>query len=282
LAVLGGDRSGAVERGRGGRGGRVGRGWCPVVSGGWRDAVGLHGPAVGAVPVACRARGDRCSSGAWLRGAGSHARARAVAVDDLQELRRNAATRDGGLEYRASTAQWHAERRARRPKPAKLAVNAELRRYVQDRLSGAVERPEGAVVDGPAVESIGRTQAAGAGGRGRGRGARSRSLTGFAWTSPMMSRCASPTRRFTTVATSPIASSDRRRAWRRRCRSPTRASRAGSNAPVQNLEDATVGEPIAFTDPGVRPRRCADAAERLMRLLDRRRAKSSASASRRT
>ena len=32
------------------------------------------------------------------------------------ELRRNAATRGGYLEYRASTAQWHADRRARRPK----------------------------------------------------------------------------------------------------------------------------------------------------------------------
>ncbi len=37
-----------------------------------------------------------------------------------RELRRNAATRSGGLEYRASTAQWHADRSARRPKPAKL------------------------------------------------------------------------------------------------------------------------------------------------------------------
>jgi IS30 family transposase len=48
-----------------------------------------------------------------------------------RELRRNAATRSGGFEYRATTAQWHADRRARRPKPAKLAVNAELRTYVQ-------------------------------------------------------------------------------------------------------------------------------------------------------
>ena len=40
-----------------------------------------------------------------------------------RELRRNAATRGGGLDYRATTAQWHAERAARRPKPAKLAVN---------------------------------------------------------------------------------------------------------------------------------------------------------------
>src|SRR5919109_3942882 len=72
-----------------------------------------------------------------------------------RELRRNAATRGGGLEYRASTAQWHADRRSRRPKPAKLAENPGLRRYVQDRLSGAVQRPDGIVVDGPAVEWIG-------------------------------------------------------------------------------------------------------------------------------
>ncbi len=73
-----------------------------------------------------------------------------------RELRRNAATRGGGLEYRASTAQWHADRRSRRPKPAKLAENPQLRRYVQDRLAGAVERPDGVVVDGPAVKWIGR------------------------------------------------------------------------------------------------------------------------------
>jgi IS30 family transposase len=73
-----------------------------------------------------------------------------------RELRRNAATRGGGFEYRASTAQWHADMRARRPKPAKLAVNAELRRYVQDRLSGAVQRTDGITVDGPQVKWIGR------------------------------------------------------------------------------------------------------------------------------
>ena len=58
-----------------------------------------------------------------------------------RELRRNAATRGGGLDYRATTAQWHAERAARRPKPAKLAVDAALRSYVQDRLAGVVVAP---------------------------------------------------------------------------------------------------------------------------------------------
>ena len=35
-----------------------------------------------------------------------------------RELRRNAATRGGYVEYRATTAQWHAQRRARRPNRA--------------------------------------------------------------------------------------------------------------------------------------------------------------------
>jgi transposase, IS30 family len=73
-----------------------------------------------------------------------------------RELRRNAATRSGGFEYRATTAQWHADLRARRPKPAKLAVNPELRGYVQDRLAGVVQRPDGAWVRGPQVSWSGR------------------------------------------------------------------------------------------------------------------------------
>jgi IS30 family transposase len=66
-----------------------------------------------------------------------------------RELRRNAATRGGRLEYRASTAQWKAELMARRPKTAKLAENQRLRDYVQDRLAGVVRTPEGVEVPGP-------------------------------------------------------------------------------------------------------------------------------------
>ena len=79
-----------------------------------------------------------------------------VASTVSRELRRNAATRGGNLDYRATTAQWHAERAARRPKPAKLAVNATLRTYVQDRLAGVVVAPGGATVAGPAVPWKGR------------------------------------------------------------------------------------------------------------------------------
>ncbi len=73
-----------------------------------------------------------------------------------RELRRNAATRSGGLEYRATTAQWHADRAARRPKPAKLATHETLRRYVQERLAGVVVGPTGAAVRGPVVPWTGR------------------------------------------------------------------------------------------------------------------------------
>jgi IS30 family transposase len=66
-----------------------------------------------------------------------------------RELRRNASTRTYRLDYKASIAQWHAERRARRPKIAKLVTNDRLRRYVQDRLSGEVCASDGRRV-GPA------------------------------------------------------------------------------------------------------------------------------------
>ncbi len=66
-----------------------------------------------------------------------------------REVRRNASTRTYRLDYKASIAQWHAERRARRPKVAKLVSNDRLRQYVEDRLSGVVQTTDGAAV-GPA------------------------------------------------------------------------------------------------------------------------------------
>jgi IS30 family transposase len=73
-----------------------------------------------------------------------------------RELRRNAATRGGDLQYRATVAQWHADRRARRPKAAKLARHEPLRWYVQDRLAGMVTAPDGRRVAGPDVRWGGR------------------------------------------------------------------------------------------------------------------------------
>ncbi|MFJ3310056.1 IS30 family transposase [Streptomyces sp. NPDC086549] len=66
-----------------------------------------------------------------------------------RELRRNAATRGGKQEYRATVAQWKAQQAAKRPKSAKLLGNDRLRQYVQERLSGNVHRPDGTVVAGP-------------------------------------------------------------------------------------------------------------------------------------
>ena len=73
-----------------------------------------------------------------------------------RELRRNASTRSNELTYRATTAQWHAERRACRPKVSKLAANDRLREYVQDRLAGRIARADGELVSGPDVPFIGR------------------------------------------------------------------------------------------------------------------------------
>ena len=68
-----------------------------------------------------------------------------------RELRRNVSTRTYRLDYKASTAQWHAERRARRPKTAKLISNDRLRQYVQDKLAGVVCGADGQVAAGPAA-----------------------------------------------------------------------------------------------------------------------------------
>ncbi|MGY2093633.1 transposase, partial [Nocardia gipuzkoensis] len=66
-----------------------------------------------------------------------------------RELRRNAATRGGKLDYRASVVQWKAELFARRPKKARLLGNHRLRCYVQQRLAGRITDPTGRIVAGP-------------------------------------------------------------------------------------------------------------------------------------
>lgn len=88
------------------------------------------------------------------QGAGVREIARAVGRSPStisRELRRNAATRYGRLEYRASVAQWKADLVAQRPKTAKLVANEPLREYVQDRLAGVVRAPSGDAVgpEGP-------------------------------------------------------------------------------------------------------------------------------------
>ncbi len=86
------------------------------------------------------------------RGLGVRAIARGLGRDPgtiSRELRRNAATRSGKRDYRASVAQWKAQAAARRPKPVKLVTNPRLKQYVQTRLSGQLQRPDGSVASGP-------------------------------------------------------------------------------------------------------------------------------------
>jgi len=64
-----------------------------------------------------------------------------------RELRRNAATRGGRLDYRGSIAQWKAELAACRPKTAKLASNERLHEYVKERLAGDVRHPDGVTAE---------------------------------------------------------------------------------------------------------------------------------------
>lgn len=73
-----------------------------------------------------------------------------------REVRRNSATRGGNLDYRASVAQWHADRAFRRPRPAKLVLNPVLRTYVQERLAGTITNPDGVGFGGPSVQWKGR------------------------------------------------------------------------------------------------------------------------------
>jgi IS30 family transposase len=139
-----------------------------------------------AVPAACRGRSARGGSGnvaachrfSWVRRLvgicrspsvreiallkAQHVGVRGIARElgrspstISRELRRNAATRSGRLDYRASIAQWKAELMARRPKTAKLVVNERLRTYVQERLAGHIQALDGTAAVGPGTPKWG-------------------------------------------------------------------------------------------------------------------------------
>ena len=107
-------------------------GVSPSVGARWfRQAGGM--PPISLEPVSGRylSFGEReeiailCAQGVGVREIGRRLGRSASTIS--RELRRNAATRSRGVVYRATTAQWHAERRASRPKVSKLAANDELR-----------------------------------------------------------------------------------------------------------------------------------------------------------
>jgi IS30 family transposase len=127
-----------------------------VVSGGWWHAAGPSGCAVRRY-LSFAEREEIAVLRAGGCGVREVARRLGLSPSTIsREVRRNAATRSGRLDYRATTAQWHAERAGRRPKAAKLATHPALRSYVQDRLAGAIAAPGGASVPGPKVFWKGR------------------------------------------------------------------------------------------------------------------------------
>jgi IS30 family transposase len=151
----------AIARGASSEDAATGAGVSPAVGVRWfREGGGM--PSVSVRPLSGRylSFSEReeialqRAGGASVRGIARQLRRAPSTIS--RELRRNAATRCGRLEYRATAAQWHADRRARRPKPAKLATNEKLRRYVQERLSGTVATAAGVSVAGPSVSWIGR------------------------------------------------------------------------------------------------------------------------------
>ncbi len=84
--------------------------------------------------------------------------AEAQSIDDLAGTAPERVDAHVRLDYKASTAQWHAERRGRRPKTARLVTNDRLRDYVQDRLSGVVRGADGRSVGPAAPEWKGRNK----------------------------------------------------------------------------------------------------------------------------
>jgi IS30 family transposase len=150
----------AIARGVSSEDAAVEIGVSPAVGSRWfRQAGGVKPDLAASVSERYLAFSEREDIAVWRgRGVGVREIARRLgrAPSTIsRELRRNASTRAYRPEYRASVAQWHAERRARRPKAVILAANDRLREYVQDRLSGAVERPDGSAA-GPTVRWIGR------------------------------------------------------------------------------------------------------------------------------
>ena len=139
----------------------AGAGVSPAVGSRWfRQAGGMPPISLGSVSGRYLSFTEReeiaifCAQGVGVREIGRRLGRCASTIS--RELRRNAATRSRGVVYRATTAQWHAERRASRPKVAKLAANDELREYVVDRLGGQIARPDGELVPGPQVRWAGR------------------------------------------------------------------------------------------------------------------------------
>ena len=173
----------AIARGLSSEEAAVSCGVSPPVGGRWfREGGGM--PPISLAPpsarsLSCAEREEIAilrAQGAGVRDMARRVRRAPSTVS--RERCRNAVTRRGGLEYRASTAPWHSHRRAKRPKRAKLATTDRLRRSVQDRLAGTVRAEDGRPVPGSNVSAwTGRRPGRRRDRHGRRHGARSRSPT---------------------------------------------------------------------------------------------------------
>lgn len=194
-AVLGGHRSWAVERRCRYRGWCVIRGWGQVVPPRWRDAPLELAPTSGRY-LSFAEREEIAILAAQQAGVREIARRVGRSPSTIsRELRRNGSTRSYGAPYRATTARWHSERRASRPKVSKLAANDTVRAYVQDRLAARLPGPAVSRFAGPDVRWIGRRHGRRADRRWAKSWTRSRSPTGCGSISPMMGPSGSLTRR---------------------------------------------------------------------------------------
>ena len=159
-------------------------------------------------PVPERSRSARRSRFCSARSKGVREIARAIGRDPgtiSRELRRNAATRGGKQEYRATVAQWKAQQAAKRPKSgeARWATTGCVSTYRNgspadrpparrhDRHRAADARVEGAEQAAPAGQAMGDGMEPGAD-----------LAPACMSTSPMMSPCASATRRSTSRCSS--------------------------------------------------------------------------------
>ena len=122
-----------------------------------------------------------------------------------RELCRNAAARGGRLDYRASTAQWHADRRAGRRSWPSSPPTTRCASTCRTGSPAGSPRPTARRCQVPMFVGLGGVTGVARTGAGPGRGVRSRSPTGSGSTSPMMGPCGSRMRRSTRPCTSKAA-----------------------------------------------------------------------------
>ena len=108
----------------------------------WRHVADQPGFIVGPLPVVCRARRN-CDSACPARWDSGHRAASSRARRRSRGSYGATATRRGDLQYRATAAQWHADRRAKARGIAKIAPQASFRRTCRTASQGSFTAADG-------------------------------------------------------------------------------------------------------------------------------------------